>query len=140
MCAFLVEQFLFSGLAWLSFMKKKVELSRNSYLESEIHVCLYKLVVVNTFNGFSIYQTSQMFHIFEAKKTLFFFKLPPIAQEKFLLVFSKFMCPFVLSFTSVLPDIRKKINKLSQKPPVLVDFWKNSYDLVKTSAMMFKCH
>ena len=35
-------------------MKKKVELSRNSYLESEIHVCLYKLVVVNTSNDFSI--------------------------------------------------------------------------------------
>ena len=54
MCTFLVEEFLFSDLACMSFMKKKVELSRNSYLESEIHVCLYKLVVVNTSNDFSI--------------------------------------------------------------------------------------
>ena len=104
-------------------MKKKVELSRNSYLESEIHVCLYTLVVVNTFNGFFIYRTSQMFHIFEAKKTLFFFKLPPIAQGMFLLVFFlKFMCRFVLIIMSTFPDIGKKINKLSQKPPVLGDF------------------
>ena len=48
------EEFQTSGPTWLSFMKKKVELSRNSYLESEIHVCLYKLVVVNTSNDFSI--------------------------------------------------------------------------------------
>ena len=46
------EEFYTSGLTWLSFMKKKVDLSRISYLEYEIHVCINKLVVLNIFSGF----------------------------------------------------------------------------------------
>ena len=63
MCAFLVEEFLFSGLAWLSFMKKKVDLSRNSYLNSEINVCIFNLVIVKIFNGFFVLNLIKHFDI-----------------------------------------------------------------------------
>ena len=50
-CIF-AEEFKFSGLTWLSFMKKKAELYRKSYLEDGLEsISVYKFVVV-TFNGF----------------------------------------------------------------------------------------
>ena len=55
-------------------MKKKVELSRNSYLEFEIHVLLYKLVVVNTFDGFFKTKFDPTLDILELKKSLFLFE------------------------------------------------------------------
>ena len=59
------EEFKVSGLTWLSFMKKKLELSRNSYLVSELYVCLIELVVVKTFNGFFIFILIKYFHNLE---------------------------------------------------------------------------
>ena len=56
-------------------MKKKLELSRNSYLEFEIHICLNKLVIVNTFNGFFMSWIWSNTWRFVIKMSLFLFKL-----------------------------------------------------------------
>ena len=66
-------------------MKKKVELSRNSYLEFEIHVLLYKLVVVNTFDGFFKTKFDPTLDILELKKSLFLFKFSLLWARSLLL-------------------------------------------------------
>ena len=43
--------------------EKKVDLSRNSYLNSEINVCIFNLVIVKIFNGFFVLNLIKHFDI-----------------------------------------------------------------------------
>ena len=137
------EEFLIFGLTCLSFMKKNVELSWNSYLSSEIHVCLYKLVVVNTFDGF-FYKLNLIKHLTFCKKEVTIFHSNHCCSGQgvcFLIFYS--------NFTVIVVILRQSCQTLPKKSPncllnhrFLVIFklintiWLNE---PSTSAMTIRC-
>ena len=69
------EEFYTSGLTWLSFMKKKEELSWKSYLEAWNPWLFINFWLVKTSNGFFYIYFHQTLQYFAIKKSLFFFEI-----------------------------------------------------------------
>ena len=89
-------------------------LSRNSYLESKIHVFLYKLVVVNTFDGFLWIEFDQTLDIFLKKKSLFFIQITAALGKESAYWLFDILQWFVVRFVVIL---RQSCQTLPKKSP-----------------------
>ena len=111
-----------------------MELSRNSYLEFEILVFLYKLVVVNIFQRFFCIEYDQTLRHFELKEVTIFIQIVNQLQCRCRFGYFGILRLWVYLFcfrssrikgvtASALPDIGKKIVKLPHQPPVFGDIY-----------------
>ena len=120
-------------------MKKKAELSRNSYLLKSLKsMSVYKLMA-NTFNGFVYIEFDQTLDILQSKKLLLFIQIPTelhCCLQIFILFWTEYTCEhfayrlahypkkelvinnYLLFWVSALNDVRlsdSQICKLSEK-------------------------
>ena len=115
--AFLWRNFhIVALLAWASW--KKYRTIPKILPWSLKFMSIYKLGLISTSNGFSINRTwSKTWHLV-IKKSLFFIQIGAALAKELDFFILQWFVDDCCHFTSVLPDIAKKIDKLSPKPPV----------------------